>query len=94
MSPSTAKKLYNFLRFQPLAHSPISDNPLINDFRLYVLSKAHTFQNMASFQVDEDMVIADYVRHRAMLHDGLLCPKELFAFLETLVAFSPLWLQG
>ena len=49
---------------------------------------------MNRFQVREDTVIADYVRHRTTLHDGTVVhrlSKELFAFLETLVLFL---LQG
>ena len=70
----------------------ISDNPLINEFGTYVISKLHKFQNMKCFLVHEDTVIADYVRHSTTFHDGTVVHRfsmELLAFLETLVAFSP-----
>ena len=53
--------------------------------------KLHKFQNMKSYMVHEDTVIADYVGH-STLHDGTVVhcfSKELLAFLETLVAFCP-----
>jgi hypothetical protein len=70
----------------------VPENPLINEFGAYIISKLHKFQNMKCFMVHEDTVIADYVRHRTTLHDGTVVhcfSKELLAFLETLVAFSP-----
>ncbi len=47
---------------------------------------------MKCFQVHEDTDIADYVRHSTTLHDDTVVhsfSKELSAFLETLVDFSP-----
>ena len=70
----------------------ISENPLINEFGAYILSKLHKFQKMKCFQVHEDTDIADYACHRTTLHDGTVVhsfSKELLAFIETLVAFSP-----
>ena len=70
----------------------VPENPLINEFGAYIISKLHKFQNMKSYMVHEDTVIADYVRHHTTLHDGTVVhrfSKELLAFLETLVAFSP-----
>ena len=40
------------------------DNPLFNDFGMYVLSRLYTFQNMReAFRVTADTNIEDYVRH-------------------------------
>ena len=69
------------------------DNPLINDFGMYVLSRLYTFQNMRdAFLVGPDTDIAEYVRHSTELLDGTRVyrfSRELLAFLETMVAFSP-----
>ena len=70
----------------------VPENPLINEFGAYIISKLHKFQNMKSYMVHEDTVIADYVRHRTTLHDGTVVhrfSKELLAFLEALVVFCP-----
>jgi hypothetical protein len=69
------------------------DNPLINDFGMYVLSRLYTFQNMRdAFLVGADTDIAEYVHHCTELLDGSRVyrfSRELLAFLETMVAFSP-----
>ena len=68
------------------------ENELINDFGIYVLSRLHTFQNMKALRVDADTDIAAYVRHSTELLDGnrvYRFSRELLAFLETMVAFSP-----
>jgi hypothetical protein len=69
------------------------DNPLINDFGMYVLSRLYTFQNMReAFRVTADTNIEDYVRHYTELLDGhrvYRFSRELLAYLETLVAFTP-----
>ena len=66
----------------------VPENPLINEFGAYIISKLHKFQNMKSYMVHEDTVIADYVCHCTTLHDDSFS-KELLIFIETLVAFSP-----
>ncbi len=67
------------------------DNPLINDFGMYVLSRLYTFQNMReAFLVKADTDIAEYVRHSTELLDGTRVyrfSRELLACLETMVAF-------
>jgi hypothetical protein len=68
------------------------DNPLINAFGIYVLTRLHTFQNIRSLRIDTDTDIPAYVRHSTELLDGTRVyrfSKELLAFLETMVAFSP-----
>ena len=70
----------------------VPDNPLMNDFGFYVLSKLHKFQNMKSFLVNKNTDLAEYIRYCTTLHDGTVVyrfSKELLATLETLVAFCP-----
>ena len=69
-----------------------SQNVLVNDFGIYILSELHKFQNMRSYAVHQDTDIDEYVKHSKTLHDGTVVhrfSKELLSFLETLVAFSP-----
>ena len=85
-------RLYGINHAEGHLFRKIGDNRLLNEFGAKVLSKLHKFQNMKCFQVHEDIIIAVYVRHRTTLHDGTVAyrfSKELLAFLETLVAFSP-----
>jgi hypothetical protein len=68
------------------------ENPLINAFGIYILTRLHTFQNMKSLRIDADTDIPAYVRHSTELLDGSRVyrfSRELLAFLETLVAFCP-----
>ena len=68
------------------------ENPLINEFGIYVLTRLHTLQNMKSLRIDADTDIKAYVHHSTELFDGSRVyrfSKELLAFLETMVAFSP-----
>jgi hypothetical protein len=68
------------------------DNPLINEFGFYVLTRLPTFQNMKSLRVHADTDIHTYVRHSTELLDGTRVyrfSRELLAFLETMVTFSP-----
>ena len=69
-----------------------SQNVLVNNFGIYILSELHKFQNMKSYAVHQDTDIDEYVKHSKTLHDGTVVhrfSKELLSFLETLVAFSP-----
>jgi hypothetical protein len=68
------------------------ENPLINAFGIYVLTRLPTFQNMKSLRIDAATDIPDYVRHSTELLDGTRVyrfSRELLAYLETMVAFSP-----
>ena len=68
------------------------ENPLLNDFGFYLLSRLPTFQNLKALRVDADMDISEYVRHSTELLDGSKVyrfSRELLAFFETMVAFSP-----
>jgi hypothetical protein len=68
------------------------ENPLINTFGIYVLTRLPTFQNMKSLRIDAATDIPAYVRHSTELLDGTRVyrfSRELLAFLETMVAFSP-----
>ena len=76
---------------EDVMYRDVNDNPLINDFGMYVLSRLYTFHNMReAFHVKADTDIAEYVRHRLL--DGnrvYRFSRELLAYLETLVAFCP-----
>ncbi len=78
---------------QNILYRDHKDNPLINDFGIYSLSRLYTFQNMReAFLVRADTDVAEYVRHSTELLDGsrVYCfSRELLACLETMVAFSP-----
>jgi hypothetical protein len=68
-------------------------NPLLNLFACYIIDRLHTFQNMQEeYAVSPGFDVAEYVAHSKTLHDGTIVyrfSKELLAYLETLVAFSP-----
>jgi hypothetical protein len=69
-----------------------SDNVMINDFGLYLLSELPKMQNMRSFAVGLDTDIDEFVCNKMQLHDGTVIYcfyQELLTCLETLVAFSP-----
>jgi hypothetical protein len=65
----------------------VDNNPLMNDFGSYVLSKLQTFQNMKSFRVHkDDKDLAEYVDHSTSIYYGTVAyrfSKELLATLET-----------
>jgi hypothetical protein len=68
------------------------ENPLINAFGIYVLTRLPTFQKMKSRRIDAATDIPAYVRHSTELLDGthVYCfSRDLLAFLETMTAFSP-----
>ena len=68
------------------------DNVLFNQFGMYILSEIPKMQNMKSFAVNEPTNIDEFVREVRLLPDGTCVnrfSKELFSYLETLVAFSP-----
>ena len=72
-------------------------NPLINEFSIYIINSLCTFQNMQIYTVTPDTDLNDYVTKTITLHDGtvLYCfSKELLAYLETIVAFSPYYIQN
>ncbi len=59
---------------------------------MYLLSEIPKMQNMKSFAVHEHTVIDEFVREFKRLPYGSTVYrffKELFSYLETLVAFSP-----
>jgi hypothetical protein len=68
------------------------DNVMFNQFGMYILSEIPKMQNMKSFAVHEHTNIDEFVREVQLLPDGTSVnrfSKELFSYLETLVAFSP-----
>ncbi len=73
------------------------DNPLINDLDIYLSDKLGTFQNMSDVhKVTADTDLHDYVGGSTLLVDGTKIyrlSKELLAYLEMCVAFSPYYRQ-
>jgi hypothetical protein len=72
-------------------------NPLINDLGAYILDKLGTFQNMQdTYKVTAETDLSDYVGHSTIIVDGTKIyrfSKELLAYLEMCVAFSPYYRQ-
>ena len=72
-------------------------NPLISDLGIYILDKLGTFQNMSdAYKVTADTDLFDYVGENTILVDGTKIyrfSKELLAYLEMCVAFSPYYRQ-
>ena len=69
-----------------------ADNVMFNQFTAYILSEFPKMQNMKSFAVHEQTDIDEFVRESRILPDGTEVyrfSKELIAYLETIVAFSP-----
>ncbi len=65
---------------------------LLKPFSFYILDRLHTYQNMQDYAVSPGFDVTAYVSHSTTLHDGTIIyrfSKELLAYLETLVAFSP-----
>jgi hypothetical protein len=73
------------------------DDPLINDIGIYILDKLGTFQNMKdTYKVTAETDIHDYVGKSTLLLDKTKIyrfSKELLAYLEMCVAFSPYYMQ-
>ena len=73
------------------------DNPLINDLGIYILDKLGTFQNMSDvYKVTAETDIHDYVGGSTLIVDKTKIyrfSKELLAYLEMCVAFSPYYRQ-
>ncbi len=68
------------------------DNLMFNQFGMYILSELPKVQNMKSFAVHEHTNIDEFVSEIKTLPDGSKIyrfSKELLAYVETLVAFSP-----
>jgi hypothetical protein len=72
-------------------------DPLINDLGIYILDKLGTFQNMQdTYKVTAEIDLFDYVGHSTIIVDGTKIyrfSKELLAYLEMCVAFSPYYRQ-
>jgi hypothetical protein len=73
------------------------DDPLINDLGIYILDKLGSFQNMSDvYKVTAETDLHDYVGGNTKIVDGTKIyrfSKELLAYLEMCVAFSPYYRQ-
>jgi hypothetical protein len=90
-------KTYNLKSDGLPLYVPSDDDPLINDIGIYILDKLGTFQNMsAAYKVTAETDIHDYVGGSTILVDNTRIyrfSKELLAYLEMSVAFSPYYRQ-
>jgi hypothetical protein len=73
------------------------NDPLISDIGIYILDKLGTFQNMSAvYKVTAETDLHDYVSGSTILVDNTRIyrfSKELLAYLEMCVAFSPYYRQ-
>jgi hypothetical protein len=72
------------------------DNPLINELGICILDKHGMFQNMQDYAVTAETDIDNYVRECTIICDGTKIyrfSKELLAYIEMCVAFSPYYRQ-
>ena len=86
-----ASEAYGIRNPDGIMYRNSKENPLIDEFGIYVLTRLPTFQNMKSLRVDVDTDIHDCVRHSTELLDGtrVYCfSKELLVFFVTMVMFS------
>ena len=89
--------VYHIYHKDGILYKQEESNPLINEFGLYIIDKLHRFQNMQCYTVTEDTDIEEYVHEYVTLCDDSKIyrfSKELLAYLETCVAFSPYYLQN
>ena len=91
-----ASTTYSIAKGNESMYKDEESNPLINDFGIYILANLSTFQNMQDYTVTAETDIDEYVREAAILHDGTKIyrfSRELLAYIETCVAFSPYYRQ-
>ena len=90
-------KTYNLKSDGLPMYVPSDDDPLINDLGIYLLDKLCTFQNMSAvYKVTAETDLHDYVGSSTILVDNTRIyrfSKELLAYLEMCVAFSPYYRQ-
>jgi hypothetical protein len=78
----------------------IPENTLLNDVFFYVMYHLSSFQNMHEYQVTKDTEIFEFVHTSSPAIPNSVIPetykisKQLVAYLETLVAFSPYYVAG
>jgi hypothetical protein len=90
-------KAYNLNSEGLPLYVPSDDDPLINDLGIYILDKLGTFQNTSDvYKVTVETDIHDYVGGSTLIVDKTRIyrfSKELLAYLEMCVAFSPYYRQ-
>ena len=94
---STKASSYGINYLDAILYKKDDHNPLINEFGIYIIDRLCTFQNMQHYTVTPDTDLDDYVTETITLHDGTVLyrfSKELLAYLETIVAFSPYYIQN
>ena len=78
----------------------VPENSLLNDVFFYVMYHLSSFQNMHEYQVTSETEIFEFVHTSSPAIPTTIIPetfrfsKQLVAYVETLVAFSPYYVAG
>jgi hypothetical protein len=78
----------------------VPENTLLNDVFFYVMYHLSSFQNMHEYQVTSETEIFEFVHTSSpaipttIIPDTFRFSKQLVAYVETLVAFSPYYVAG
>ncbi len=78
----------------------VPENTLLNDVFFYIVYNLSSFQNMHEYQVTKDTNIFEFVHTSSpaipetVISETYRFSKQLVAYLETLVAFSPYYVAG
>ena len=81
--------MFHYKKDNPLYNVGSHAHLFVNEFGMFILSEFPKMQNMKSFAVNPDTDIDEFVREINVLQGGteiFRFSKELFAYLETLVA--------
>jgi hypothetical protein len=86
---------YSVVKEGLLLYHDVPDNTLLNDVFFYVMYHLSSFQNLHEYQVTKDTNLFEFVHTSSPAIPKTCVPetykisKQLVAYLETLVAFSP-----
>jgi hypothetical protein len=78
----------------------VPENTLLNDVFFYVMYHLSSFQNMNEYQVTKDTEIFEFVHTSSpaipttIIGETFRFSKQMVAYVETLVAFSPYYVAG
>ena len=78
----------------------VPENTLLNDVFFYVMYHLSSFQNMHEYQVTKDTEIFEFVHTSSpaipttIIGETFRFSKQMVAYVETLVAFSPYYVAG
>ena len=78
----------------------VPENTLLNDVFFYIMYHLSSFQNMHEYQVTKDTDIFEFVHTsspaipNSIVGETFRFSKQMVAYVETLVAFSPYYVAG